>query len=67
MKNGEAWSIKKVSSQDVVVEQFNGMSDEKNSLVETVLINEDSVRDEALSLQVVNKEIIATDSGVYRR
>ena len=58
MKNEKA-STKKASSQDVVqVEKFNGMSDEKNSLVETIVINEDSVSD----LQVVNEEIIAMDS-----
>ncbi|CAB3985600.1 Hypothetical predicted protein [Paramuricea clavata] len=65
-KNGVA-STKKVSHQDVVeVEKFNGMSDKKNSLVETVVINEDNVSDEALSLQVVNKEIIASDSVIMQ-
>ena len=38
------------------------MSDEKNSLVETKVMNEDKVNDEALSLQVVNDEIITMDS-----
>ncbi|CAB3983386.1 ---NA--- [Paramuricea clavata] len=42
------------------------MSDKKNSLVQTVVINEDNVSDEALSLQVVNKEIIATDSVIMQ-
>ena len=65
-ENGVA-STKKVSHQDVVeVEKFNGMSDEKNSLVETVVINEDNVSHEALSLQVINKEIIATDSVIMQ-
>ena len=67
MKNEEA-STKKASSQDVVeVEKFNGMSDEKSSLVETIVMNEDSVSDEALSLQVVNEEIIAMDSVVIEK
>ena len=61
MNNGEA-SITKISSQDVVeVEKISGMSDKKNSLVETKVMNEDKVNDEALSLQVVNDEIITMD------
>ncbi len=62
MNNGDA-SITKISSQDVVeVEKISGMSDEKNSLVETKVMNEDKVNDEASSLQVVNDEIITMDS-----
>jgi hypothetical protein len=37
------------------------MSEEKNSSVETIVTNEDSVSDEALSLQVVNEEIITIE------
>ena len=52
MNNVEA-SIMKTSSQDVAeVEKISGMSQEKNSLVETKVMNEDKVNDE------VNDEII---------
>jgi hypothetical protein len=56
MKYGEACT-KEGSSH----ENFNGMSEEKNSSVETIVTNEDSVSDEALSLQVVNEEIITIE------
>ena len=44
------------------MEKISGMSNERKCSVEVVVINEDKVSNEGMSLEMLNDEIIAMDS-----